>query len=117
MLISSTTGTALSGLFSKRYGRKRTLIGGHVVMLIGWVAKAQAPSFAVVLLGRVLMGLASGVNLATSFLLLSELALVRLRGAFGTLNVLLINLGMLLGHVLGAATPFHYVVPGTAQTN
>ena len=56
-------------------------------------------------MGRVLHGLSCGLIMSVSYLLMSELTLVRWRGVFGTLVTMMINMGFLIGLILGAVLP------------
>jgi len=60
-----------------------------------------AVNFAMLLIGRILVGIASGISSVVVPMYLSEIAPARLRGAIGTLNQLLLTVGILVSQLLG----------------
>ena len=57
-------------------GRKISLILGQVFILVGWIVLYFAPKFAILILGRCLMGLGAGIIYPVTTLYLSEISLV-----------------------------------------
>lgn len=55
-----------SHYFTDRYGRRRTFIVAAVGFIIGVLIQTFAPSYAVLMTGRVLVGLGVGIGLAVS---------------------------------------------------
>ncbi len=111
MQLCSMCGLVSGGLLSDRFGRKRTLVASNAILLAGWVVMFFAKSFPTLLLGRGISGLGSGINLSSSFLLLNEITLIRLRGAYGNLITLIVNVGFLLGLMFGGLAPFKWCIP------
>jgi predicted MFS family arabinose efflux permease len=56
-----------SHYFTDRYGRRRTFIVAAIGFIIGVLIQAFAPSFTILMIGRVFVGLGVGVGLAVSF--------------------------------------------------
>lgn len=75
-IMAVMAGTLLSGILADRIGRKATLVLNAVVLLIGWAVFFMAPTFTILLVSRVVSGTASGIMVTTSYMLLSEIALV-----------------------------------------
>ena len=83
--------TLVSGFFSDFFGRKKALIIGQVVMLLGWVVVYFATSFGVLLSGRCITGLGIGIAYPTICMYLCEIALIRLRGTMAVMNTIMTN--------------------------
>lgn len=111
MLIASTIGNALTGLIAEKLGRKLTLFGSNMLLQVAWAVTYFAPNFLALLAGRVLMGLACGVSMATSYMLLGEISTVAYRGTLGTVNTLSLNFGYMLGLAIGSILPLPFYVP------
>src|SRR5580700_8518352 len=60
------------GRLSDRFGRRRAYIGGFVLFGIGSVVAATAPSFALLLIGRMVQAVGGGVLMAGSLALIAE---------------------------------------------
>lgn len=70
--LASFLGTILSGPLLQYCGRQRTLTFLSVIATTGWLLVSYAASIKVLLLGRALTGLASGLATATAPLYISE---------------------------------------------
>jgi MFS family permease len=111
MQLCSMCGLVSGGLLSDRFGRKKTLVASNTVLLAGWAVLYFATTFPTLLVGRGISGFGSGINLSASFLFLNEITLVRLRGAYGNLITLVVNLGFLFGLIVGGIAPFRWCIP------
>jgi predicted MFS family arabinose efflux permease len=60
------------GRLSDRFGRRRAYIGGFALFGIGSVVAATAPSFALLLIGRMVQAVGGGVLMAGSLALIAE---------------------------------------------
>ena len=60
-----------------RFGRKQTLIGSCVLVMIGALILYLATSYCTILIGVLVCGLAVGMFGPASFLLLCEICLIR----------------------------------------
>ena len=108
-------GNLLSGILLDKYGRKATLIGSSVVVIIASSILSFAPNFEVLLAGCLMNGSAVGVVRPAIGLYLSEIALVRWRGTLGSFNALTPNAGYLYGIMVGGFLPvriFPWVMVG-----
>jgi MFS family permease len=101
--LSSAIGGLLSGWASEMFGRRWSLIMAGLLEIAGTVAMALSESFGVMLTGRILVGLGVGSSLMIAPLYAAELAPRRLRGALVTMIEVSINVGILLGYVVGFA--------------
>ena len=76
MHIVITSSMMISVFITDYLGRKKSLILGQVFILVGWIVLYFAPKFAILILGRCLMGLGAGIIYPVTTLYLSEISLV-----------------------------------------
>ena len=76
MHIVITSSMMISVFITDYLGRKISLILGQVFILVGWIVLYFAPKFAILILGRCLMGLGAGIIYPVTTLYLSEISLV-----------------------------------------
>ena len=74
MMFGAAVGAVGSGWLSFKLGRKKSLMIGAILFVAGSLFSAAAPNVEVLLLSRVLLGLAVGVASYTAPLYLSEIA-------------------------------------------
>jgi sugar porter (SP) family MFS transporter len=95
-------GALASGGVSDTYGRRRTIMGAGILFIIGTAVAALAPGVEVLLVGRVLIGIAIGFASAACPVYISEVAPKELRGRLVTLFQLAVTVGILLAYIVGA---------------
>jgi MFS family permease len=61
VLIGAILGAILGGVFADRLGRRQSIIGGAAVFILGTLIAAIAADIFVLLIGRILVGIAIGV--------------------------------------------------------
>ena len=111
MLIASTLGNAIAGVIAEKLGRKLTMLGSNMILQVSWAITYFAPNFLTLLAGRVVMGLACGVSVASSFMLLGEISTIAYRGTLGTVNTMCLNFGYMFGLIIGATLPLPFYAP------
>ncbi|CAM9194217.1 unnamed protein product [Phaeothamnion confervicola] len=87
---------------SDRYGRRLTLLLNNV-LFIGGAFLCSIPAVFSLFAGRLLVGLATGIECMVVPVLLSELAPAESRGAVTVLHQLLITIGILTASLMGYA--------------
>ena len=102
-IVSSTTGLAAvgalaSGTVNRVFGRKPVLVTAAVIFTIGAVVMALANTFATLLTGRMVVGVAVGLASSTVPLYIAELAPAHMRGLLVSVN----NACIVIGQVLAA---------------
>jgi sugar porter (SP) family MFS transporter len=102
LLLGAMVGSALAGRLSDRMGRRRLIIIAAVVFTAGALLAALAPSIAVLILARFVLGLAVGSAALVVPLYLSEIAPTEVRGAISSLNQLMIVAGILAAFIVNA---------------
>jgi SP family myo-inositol transporter-like MFS transporter 13 len=98
MVVSITTGGAilgsmLSGQANATFGRRPVIIFASIVFTGGAFVMAMAQGYAVLVLGRVIVGVAVGVASHTVPMYIAEAAPSEMRGFLVTLNNIFIVLG------------------------
>jgi sugar porter (SP) family MFS transporter len=102
ILLGAMAGAALAGPLSDSLGRRRLILIAAVIFSVGAVGAALAPNVAVLVLFRIVLGLAVGAAALIVPLYLSEIAPTRIRGAVASLNQLMITVGILTAYVVNA---------------
>ncbi|HEV7348513.1 sugar porter family MFS transporter [Telluribacter sp.] len=101
VLVGGMIGPFISGPLTDLLGRKKINIIAAIVFVLGSILTAVAPSVAILILGRLLLGLAIGIVAATIPLYIAEIAPANKRGQMVTFFQLAITLGILLSYVVG----------------
>jgi SP family sugar:H+ symporter-like MFS transporter len=103
LLLGAAVGAASAGPLSDRLGRRNLIIIAGILFTIGAIGAALAPNVGVLVLFRVVLGLAVGTAALIVPLYLSEIAPTQIRGAISSLNQLNIVVGILLAFIVNAA--------------
>ncbi|EJG1264510.1 sugar porter family MFS transporter [Staphylococcus pseudintermedius] len=103
MLVGAIVGAGLSGPLSEKLGRRRLVFMISIVFIIGALILALAPTMEILVLGRVIIGLAVGGSTAIVPVYLSELAPTDARGSLSSLNQLMITIGILASYLVNYA--------------
>jgi MFS transporter, SP family, sugar:H+ symporter len=102
LLLGAAIGAACAGPLSDRLGRRNLIIIAAILFTIGAIGAALSPSVTVLVLFRVVLGLAVGAAALIVPLYLSEIAPTEIRGAISSLNQLMITVGILLAFIVNA---------------
>jgi sugar porter (SP) family MFS transporter len=102
LLLGAAIGAACAGPLSDRLGRRNLIIAAAVLFTLGAIGAALAPSVTVLVLFRIVLGLAVGTAALIVPLYLSEIAPTEIRGAISSLNQLMITVGILLAFIVNA---------------
>ncbi|KAJ1410691.1 Sugar/inositol transporter [Sesbania bispinosa] len=97
--IVSLLGSLGGGRTSDIIGRKWTMALAAVVFQIGAIIMTLAPSFSVLMIGRLLAGIGIGFGGMISPIYIAEISPNTTRGSLTTFPEIFINLGILLGYV------------------
>nr|KYP75640.1 Sugar transport protein 5 [Cajanus cajan] len=134
MLTLFTSSLYLAGLVSSLaasrvtmvLGRRNTIVLGGAVFLAGGAINGGAQNIAMLILGRILLGLGVGFTNQAAPLYLSEMAPAKWRGAFNTGFQFFLSVGVLTAGCINYATATHTwgwrvslglaVVPATVMT-
>jgi MFS family permease len=94
-------GALAAGPLSARYGRLAVMRVNTLLMTVGPVAEAVAPSIGVLSLGRFVSGLGAGVAVVVVPIYISEIAPPAEKGFFGAFTQIMTNMGIFTTQLLG----------------
>ncbi|KAG7335827.1 hypothetical protein KOW79_000520 [Hemibagrus wyckioides] len=92
------------GVLVNKFGRRKSMLLCNILALIGgglMGLSSVSRSYEMVILGRLIIGIFSGLYTGLTPMYVGELAPTSLRGAFGTLHQLGIVVGILIAQILG----------------
>ncbi|KAG6512333.1 probable polyol transporter 4 [Zingiber officinale] len=97
--IISLIGSLAAGRTSDAIGRKWTIGLAAIIFQIGAAVMAFAPSFRVLIIGRLLAGVGIGFGVMIAPVYIAEISPTVSRGSFTSFPEIFINLGILLGYI------------------
>ncbi|MFF9314238.1 sugar porter family MFS transporter [Streptomyces sp. NPDC014748] len=103
LLIGAMVGALSAGRVADRLGRRRTLALEGAVFVVGTLVAVSADGYGMLLLARVVLGLAVGGASATVPVYLSEIAPAEIRGRILSANQLMITVGILVSYLVDLA--------------
>ncbi|EOL8978255.1 sugar porter family MFS transporter [Cronobacter turicensis] len=103
MMFGAALGALCSGPMSSSLGRRRSLLLGATLFVVGSLGCAAAGNMQMLEIARFILGLAVGVASFTAPLYLSEIAPERIRGSMISLYQLMITIGILAAFVSDTA--------------
>ncbi|XP_057333895.1 facilitated trehalose transporter Tret1-like isoform X1 [Microplitis mediator] len=93
---------ALSPIFlMDRFGRKWTLLSAAVPKIFSWIAIGLANTHTTLYCARLLAGIGCGITYSVMPMYIGEISTKRTRGPLGTLQSVLINIGILFIYTIG----------------
>lgn len=111
-LIAYCVGSLLAGNMGDKYGRKKVIMWGMYVFLLGSLLCIFAPTFSVMLAGRALQGLGVAAASVLSFVIIAdEYPIEEQQKLMGMLNGV-IALAMSLAPVIGSYVNLHFTWHG-----
>ncbi len=102
LLFASAVGALTGGRVSDAIGRRTTILVMAVLFIVGVLLVVTAPGLALVVAGRIVLGLAVGAASVVVPVFLAELAPYEIRGSLAGRNEFMIVLGQLLAIVMNA---------------
>jgi len=103
VLVGATIGAACAGVLSDRFGRRGVILAVALLFIVGALGSALAPSLAILLIARAVVGVAIGVASMLTPLYLAEVAPKEQRGEIVSLNQFCITLGILVSYLVDYA--------------
>jgi sugar porter (SP) family MFS transporter len=103
VLVGAATGSLLGGRLADIYGRRRLLLITAVIFAVGAVVCAAATSPAILIVGRIIVGLGIGLASGTVPVYISEVSPADARGWQVSLFQLAITVGIVLAYLVDYA--------------
>ncbi len=103
LLLGAACGGVLSGSLADQKGRKKTLLILAVLFIAGAIGTSVAPNITIMVMFRIVLGLAVGGASAIVPVFIGELAPTHLRGQLVARNELTIVTGQLLAYISNAS--------------
>ncbi len=101
--IGAVAGAAFAGRLSDQYGRRILIIGSAIIFIVGALGSAVADSEAVLVVSRVVVGVAIGLASATAPVYISEVSPPDVRGRLVTFFQLAVTVGIVVAYGVGLA--------------
>lgn len=99
LYLGSIIGALVGGYVCDRFGRRTAILYTDFAFLVGAIILASAPTYEVVLTGRVVVGVAVAISALADVSYLTEISPECHRGALVSCNEACISLGFLLSYV------------------
>ena len=103
VLIGAVIGAATNGILADIFGRKKIIMATAIIFIVGSVLCALAPNIIVLIISRILVGLAVGIVNFVVPLYLSEVSPKHLRGTLVSLYQWAITAGILFSYMINSA--------------
>lgn len=101
IVIAAPIGSLLGGVLMEYVGRLRTLQIGTIPCIAGWIMIALAQNVSMILIGRILCGLATAMATSPAIVYITEVARPELRGSLMSFGPTLASFGMVLSYLKG----------------
>ena len=102
-LVGAVVGAAVGGRLADRIGRRRLILVGAAVFFIGSFIMAVAPTVEILIVGRIIDGIAIGFASMVGPLYISEISPPEIRGSLVSLNQLAVTVGILSSYFVNFA--------------
>jgi sugar porter (SP) family MFS transporter len=99
MLLGAAVGALFAGPLTDHFGRRKIIIGAALLFIIGAFTLALAQKLSHLIIGRIIVGLATGMSLIATPLYIAEIAPPKTRGFLVTCNQLFITIGILVAYI------------------
>ncbi|PIA50425.1 hypothetical protein AQUCO_01300872v1 [Aquilegia coerulea] len=104
LYIAALLASFVASWITRRFGRTWTIFYGGLVFVVGAIMNGLAQNIAMLIIGRLLLGVGVGFASQSVPLYLSEMAPYKMRGALNQMFQLFITVGILIANVLNYFT-------------
>ena len=101
--IGAVLGAWIASSNSDKYGRRRLILAAGIIFVIGAIVSALSPDTFILVVSRVVIGVAIGVASAVAPVYISEIAPPDIRGRLVTFFQLAVTVGILVAYLVGLA--------------
>jgi sugar porter (SP) family MFS transporter len=101
--IGAVAGAAIAGPAADTYGRRLMILVAAAVFIVGALASAAAPGVEVLVVARIVIGVAIGLASAAAPVYISEVAPPESRGRLVSFFQLAVTIGILVAYLVGLA--------------
>lgn len=109
IVVAAPIGSLIGGFLMETVGRLRTLQIGAIPCIAGWILIALAENIPMLLVGRVLSGLATAMATSPAIVYITEVSRPELRGSLMSFGPTLASFGMVVCYAKGALLPWRLV--------
>ena len=99
-MLGAFFGSLIAGPFSDAFGRKPVIIASDVLFTIGSIVMATAETISVLIIGRLIVGLAVGIASMIVPVYLSEVSPLAIRGTLVTSFIIALTFGQLISSII-----------------
>ncbi|KAF3685805.1 hypothetical protein T459_21423 [Capsicum annuum] len=96
-------GAAIGGWLNDKFGRRSAILIADFLFFVGGVVMASTMNSALLIVGRVFVGLGVGMTSMTAPLYISEASPAKIRGSLVSTNEFLITGGLFLSYLINLA--------------
>ncbi|KAG8319913.1 hypothetical protein J6590_081053 [Homalodisca vitripennis] len=107
--VATPFGCLLSGSLLDALGRKRTITLSLAPMIIGWYLMSAATAVYMIYIGRLLMGLGSGMLGSPARVYTGEITQPHLRGMLAAVASVGVSFGVSLQYLIGSFLPWYWL--------
>jgi SP family galactose:H+ symporter-like MFS transporter len=100
VLIGALIGASMGGTLADRYGRRRMILVAAIIFGVGAIGTSVTPDVIILIIGRIIVGIAIGMASFIAPLYISEMSPPRIRGTLVTFNQLFITIGIVISYLV-----------------
>jgi SP family galactose:H+ symporter-like MFS transporter len=103
VLIGAVIGAAIGGDLADHVGRRKMILVAALIFALGAIGTSVTPNVVLLILGRIVVGVAIGIASEVTPLYISEVAPAKVRGSLVSLNQLAITIGIVVSYLVDYA--------------
>ena len=103
VLIGAVIGAAIGGDLADHVGRRKMILVAALIFALGAIGTAVTPNIILLIIGRIVVGIAIGIASEVAPLYISEVAPAKARGSLVSLNQLAITIGIVVSYLVDYA--------------
>lgn len=101
VLVGAVIGAAIAGKLADSLGRRKVIIIAAIIFALGSLSTSIAPNDVLLIVGRIIVGLAIGAASFTAPMYISEVSPAKIRGELVSLNQLAVTVGIVCSYLVG----------------